>query len=150
MGCLFFYVVFSNNIKSMTTTNPYEWILSWSNIDLYSNRLFADSRIPRRFGLELISQSQIYAFWKPATLENSDSLSYRISIRNLSNNESDDTIVTYPCHVFDNLKQNTLYNIRVTSVKMENNNSEESEAADISITTPQDGISNNISNILIW
>ena len=98
-----------------------------------------DSTIPRRFGVEIISHSQIYAFWKPATLENSDNLSYRVFIRNLNNNESEDTLVTYPCHVFDNLKQNTLYNIRVTSVKSENNNNEESEAADISITTPQDG-----------
>ncbi|XP_076093913.1 uncharacterized protein LOC143064736 isoform X3 [Mytilus galloprovincialis] len=98
-----------------------------------------ESNCPVAFGLELISQSQIYAFWKQSSTENSDNLLYHISHKSTDQEEFEGTTVSYPCHVFDNLKQNTMYTIKISSVKRDKNNVEYSDPAEVSITTPKDG-----------
>ena len=87
----------------------------------------------------MISQSQIYTFWKPSTLENQDNIFYRIYLEEIGSDDCQERDVSYLCHIFDNLKQNTAYKIKVTTVKRENNNLEESEPVEITITTPKDG-----------
>ncbi|CAC5382719.1 unnamed protein product [Mytilus coruscus] len=98
-----------------------------------------ESNCPVAFGLELISQSQIYAFWKPSSIDNSDNIFYHISHKSMDQEEFEGTTVSYPCHVFDNLKQNTMYTIKISSVKRDKNNFEYSDPAEVSITTPKDG-----------
>ncbi|XP_063419838.1 uncharacterized protein LOC134704994 isoform X1 [Mytilus trossulus] len=98
-----------------------------------------ESNCPVAFGLELISQSQIYAFWKQSSTENSDNLLYHISHKSTDQEEFEGITVSYPCHVFDNLKQNTMYTIKISSVKRDKNNVEYSDPAEVSITTPKDG-----------
>ena len=99
----------------------------------------SDANRPRLFGVELISQSQIYAFWKAYIHEHAENISYKVYLKELSSEDYETTTVSYPCHIFENLQQNTTYNIKVTTIKFENNNIEESEPVEITITTPKDG-----------
>ena len=71
---------------------------------------------PRKLSVEAVSSSQVYVYWIPPKLTKRTILGYKVSIRDQTHEEFSQKVTTYTSLVFDDLKEDTEYNISVTTI----------------------------------